>query len=1068
MVLGEEDLVSPRRALSTLIARGLSLDVQETDSPPPVASSPCRTLSAIGVSPTKRYSVKSEANGDFPMDTIPEEPVSVSLLSATEPMDLDPVKSEEPEACTSHLGEFSELLASGKTGTDRGDQITSATRYVAGDSSLDNLRAGVVEGVDMLTSLSKIVHKYSHGQSGGEWAKEIEDLKEKANIPRVIIGVVGTTGAGKSSLINALLDEERLVPTSSMRACTAVVTEISFNNGPGKYRAEIEFISSVEWEKELQLLFQELGDENEDNQFDSDSTVALAEIKAVYSMSEEEIRSASVQELLGHRNVSHLLGTTRHFHDENPITFYRNLQVYIDSKEKGRRNTKTETSTKVEPGLITSVLGIPGTTKMEFWPLIKVVRLYIKAPVLSTGAVLVDLPGLQDSNAARAAVAAKYIEQCSCLWVVAPITRAVDDRTAITLLGDSFKRQMQMDGGICNVSFICSKTDDISLTETHDSLGLAETREQLCRESDEVKNRISLLESTITQFKAEKEQLQGRIDVVCDELEEINDLQDSLLNAEPLSKRRRSSSLSPPTRQSPALTESPGKELTNEVDSCSSEPSSEPSSEMTRDVLGDKFRKASQARKMLQSQKRDIGHEIVIMEAKLAEAQEEEKRMHEEFGLNCILGRNQYAKSQIRRDYAAGIRQLDQCEIDDEGFEPTVIARDYNEIARSLPVFCISSRGYQKLKGRFRRDLPVKGFRHSDETEIPLLQKHCMESTVVQLKMSCNQFLNGLQKLLNSLALRSSDKGAIEAICEERKLEDRKFLRSRLNALDQDLRKLHLDLFSELNDTARDNIFDRFDFAAQHACRVAAGTVSRWNRPRTDADTGLAWNTYRAICRRGGVYHNSAGSHVRKYIHGVLVFLVETFTVAVPRLFAAFADNARGKVVGFQSEVEEQMSTTTGISAISEKLKSQAYIYSLSFKDLSSSTETVLSQYQKARSREFVPSIERTLATAYEECAEKSGKGVLRSMKDTILESVENARHSMFLKSTKEVEGSLKKDIASVKGMMTKEIGKTFKNISRDYKSAFEQSHSAEERALNAELEAFLKTVTMFDESSAK
>lgn len=29
-----------------------------------------------------------------------------------------------------------------------------------------------------------------------------------------IIGVVGNTGAGKSSVINAMLDEERLVPTN--------------------------------------------------------------------------------------------------------------------------------------------------------------------------------------------------------------------------------------------------------------------------------------------------------------------------------------------------------------------------------------------------------------------------------------------------------------------------------------------------------------------------------------------------------------------------------------------------------------------------------------------------------------------------------------------------------------------------------------------------------------------------------------------------------------------------------------------------------------------------------------
>lgn len=50
---------------------------------------------------------------------------------------------------------------------------------------------------------------------------------------------------------------------------------------------------------------------------------------------------------------------------------------------------------------------------MEFWPLIKVVRIYTKAEALSTGAVIVDLPGVHDSNAARAAVAQGYMKQCT-------------------------------------------------------------------------------------------------------------------------------------------------------------------------------------------------------------------------------------------------------------------------------------------------------------------------------------------------------------------------------------------------------------------------------------------------------------------------------------------------------------------------------------------------------------------------------------------------------------------------------------------------------------------------------
>ena len=66
------------------------------------------------------------------------------------------------------------------------------------------------------------------------------------------------------------------------------------------------------------------------------------------------------------------------------------------------------------------------------------------------------------------------MKQCTGLWIVAPIIRAVDDKAAKNLLGESFKRQLKMDGGFSSVTFICSKTDNISLTEASDSLGLDE------------------------------------------------------------------------------------------------------------------------------------------------------------------------------------------------------------------------------------------------------------------------------------------------------------------------------------------------------------------------------------------------------------------------------------------------------------------------------------------------------------------------------------------------------------------------------------------------------------------
>ena len=216
-----------------------------------------------------------------------------------------------------------------------------------------------------------------------------------------------------------------------MRACTSVVTEIQYNYSETAYRAEIEFISTSDWEKELKTLFEDLFDgsgqiSKESTNENTDAGIAYAKIRAVYPRkTREDIANSSIQKML--EEVSHILGSNKKIEENNSLVFYMKLQQLVDSKEKDQQKKKEPKS-------------------MEFWPLIRVVRIYVKAEALKTGAVIVDLPGVHDSNAARAAVAEGYMKQCTGLWIVAPITRAVDDKAAKNLLGETFKRQLKMDG----------------------------------------------------------------------------------------------------------------------------------------------------------------------------------------------------------------------------------------------------------------------------------------------------------------------------------------------------------------------------------------------------------------------------------------------------------------------------------------------------------------------------------------------------------------------------------------------------------------------------------------------
>lgn len=67
------------------------------------------------------------------------------------------------------------------------------------------------------------------------------------------------------------------------------------------------------------------------------------------------------------------------------------------------------------------------------------------------------------------------MEKCSSIWIVAPISRAVDNKAAQHLLGESFKMQLKYDGNYTNITFICSQTDGLAVEEVADSLELSET-----------------------------------------------------------------------------------------------------------------------------------------------------------------------------------------------------------------------------------------------------------------------------------------------------------------------------------------------------------------------------------------------------------------------------------------------------------------------------------------------------------------------------------------------------------------------------------------------------------------
>ena len=584
------------------------------------------------------------------------------------------------------------------------------------DATPQILEAAVEASVELLNKIKgPLSEKMPNSPDAEQWITQIEALQKQAVKTRTVVGVVGNTGAGKSSVINAMLDEERLVPTNCMRACTACVTEISYNYQEKPYVAEIEFIGMADWEKELKILFEDLLDGNGNvskdcSNEDTDAGVAYAKIKAVYPhKTKEDIANSSIKTML--REVSHILDSKRNLEETDSLIFYKKLQGFVDSKEKstGKKDKDGKKEKK----------------EREFWPLIKVVRLYVKAPALSTGAVIVDLPGVHDANAARAAVAEGYMKQCTGLWIVAPINRAVDDKAAKSLLGESFKRQLKMDGGFSSVSFICSKTDDISLMEAQDSLGLDEQMIPSWEEIDRLSAKLKQLNKKLEEMKETKAVYEEVANDADEEIEVWETLKESVSEgkvtyappSKSADKKRKASSKQASSRKkakkdSSDSEDSEFKETDDEIEISDDDEEGDGGSSHSQNseplTLGEvtaKLQELKNVKKDTRAQKKEITEQMSEIRKELNATKDAESKIESELSAMCISGRNKYSKGAIQQDFAAGIKELDQeiaAEEDEENFNPDNEVRDYDEVAKGLPVFCVSSRGKHSVSPYLR------------------------------------------------------------------------------------------------------------------------------------------------------------------------------------------------------------------------------------------------------------------------------------------------------------------------------------------------------------------------------
>jgi hypothetical protein len=284
----------------------------------------------------------------------------------------------------------------------------------------------------------------------GAWRRELSAISDLVTQPtRVRVALVGTTGAGKSTFLNAVLRQE-VLPVGVMHPCTAFVTAVSYAAGPA-FKLTIRYATPDEWRRDL------------------DTFIAMLEPGEGDGDGESHHESGRMLEV-ARKRLQGVFGNA--IGESSTSADVRAAKLPAEAREALDGTVPTEFTFHSAKEMVSRLKGlIRGESAL--WPLVREVSIAGPYESLAGGIELVDLPGLNDPNEARTEVTREYLRTSPFVWLVFSMVRGLTADIRQVLEDEKVLRTLVLSGTLSGLALVGTKADDVDM-DSAEQLGLSD------------------------------------------------------------------------------------------------------------------------------------------------------------------------------------------------------------------------------------------------------------------------------------------------------------------------------------------------------------------------------------------------------------------------------------------------------------------------------------------------------------------------------------------------------------------------------------------------------------------